>query len=277
MKSLPQHDVDLVADFLKGKRREKFLTSVAVLNTSIADGGWVKRGRDKAGAGFCALATGKRRGYLDMLYPYGHELNRAGFNLMMLVEHGSMPHPQTLSNAQFNVILEDEHTREQLAKAQVPEAVLRAYFRLGEARCAATKALDEARPKPVITAIGLSPKVTKTLKECNIDIDISTVRMPDIERFPLLDKNGKQVREDGVPQWFHKVMWSDNALFNASRFSYNSCGCEACGKTIPSGQFVPVEADCNITKRPIALWLGRDCARNIFGVKDVGVEKGARS
>ena len=73
-----------------------------------------------------------------------------------------------------------------------------------------------------------------------------------------------------VPEYF--VDWTPGTQMGRSRFSYG-CKCEACGKSIPSGRFVAIEADDMNSGDHIGLWIGQDCARNIFGVKDEGMDR----
>jgi hypothetical protein len=83
-----------------------------------------------------------------------------------------------------------------------------------------------------------------------------------------LNKDGTRKQEN-----YNVVVWSDGIIHGKSRFAGN--GCHACGKHIPSGRFVPVEAHDKKSNKTISLWLGCDCAKNIFGIKDIGVEKTA--
>jgi len=253
----PTLSVNLIAivdGYLSGKRREKFRDSISILNRSLAQGAWTPRGSVKASAGFyqgLAKKIGNLQPYeLDACVRYGQPMR--------------------------SVTLTDEMCM-QLSSSRV----LRAWVTLCSEVAAARAFLDAARPTPVVTAIGLSPKVTKTLKDCNLDIDLATIKPAKISFYEVQarDKAGElRVDRDGKPvmERVYFVDWSAGCLFNRSRFAMGD-GCHACGKTIPSGRFVPIEASCKKLGQKVALWLGCDCARNIFGVKDIGIDKNAKA
>lgn len=243
----------IVANFLKGKKREKFETSIQVLLASLVDEQWSQGGSRKAGSGFYqgltrrysveTLLNGNQRHQLTMCLDFGHSYTG--------------PRDVTVEG--------------------IPQDVLSAWITLCNEARASTLLLYEARPKPVITTIGLSPKVTKTLKECDLDIELPTIKMPPLEKYYVqaIDKEGKPIvdHRTGKPVMDvrYRILWTKGVKFGEGRFG-GSNGCQACGKPIPSGRFVPIEAQCK-NKGLIALWIGCDCARNIFGVKDLGLTK----
>lgn len=141
--------------------------------------------------------------------------------------------------------------------------------------------LDRIRPKPVITSVGLSPRVTKTLQEMGLALDLSTVRVPPVEKIgerPRIDENTglPAVTRYGKPiiDPIYKVMWSAGTQFGLSRFRDSDC--EACGKRIPSNLYVPIEVEGRSDGKPVhvGLLVGVDCAANIFGVRDKGYKIG---
>jgi len=134
---------------------------------------------------------------------------------------------------------------------------------------------EQAQRPPEITSKGLSPKVTKTLFEMDLDIDLSTVKVPPIRKVgekPKLNAQGEPIMRFGEPvmEDIHKVIWPTNTKFGMSRFS-NGGGCEACGKQIPSGWFVPIVAECKKVGL-VGLFIGRDCAGRIFRIKNEGID-----
>jgi hypothetical protein len=137
--------------------------------------------------------------------------------------------------------------------------------------------LDASRPVPVITAIGLSPRVTATLKECNLDVDLPSIKLAKIDfRWVRAYEDGKPAfRKDGKPRMekCYFVEWSQGIKHGCSRFA-DGGHCEACGKRIPSQRYVPIEATCK-KQGLISMWIGCDCAKNIFGIKDAGIDKNA--
>lgn len=265
---LTQAHVDTVAAYMTGKRREKFLASVAILNESLALGGWIKRGKVKATSGF-----------YQGLSSTAHFATGDSFSLEMSLRFGS-------AESKYGLGRKDKPfadlTDEELAhvcrntKGKVTPEVVRAWLTLCTESDAAHRLLDKARPLPTITAIGLSPKVTKTLTEMNLDLELPSIKIAKISFYlkALLDDDGKPVidKVTGKPVMVpvYYVDWTPGTQMSLSRFAGRDC--EACGKTIPSQNFVPVEADCKKNGH-IGLWLGTDCAKNIFGIKDVGISK----
>lgn len=127
--------------------------------------------------------------------------------------------------------------------------------------------LDATRPIPTIVLGSLSPTVAKNVGAA-MGVDFATVRMPEIEwRHVEVEIKGCKVR---VP--VAKILWPEGTAHNKSRFAWGSKAgnsqCHACGHAIKSGNFVPLVADT--TKGPRSLWVGRDCARNLFAVEISG-------
>ncbi len=248
----------LIADYLKGKRREKFVNACNLLRDGVANGGWtVPRASSKAQAG---LYQGIAK------VPYRSGGSRERFELEQCLNYG---HP-------LRADIEPSDLRELAPK--LPLDVARAWITLCRAAHAAIVALDAARPKPVVTPIGLSPKVTKTLTECNLDLELSSIKPAKIDFYErhmvVIPKDGAAycaLDRDGrpVPEKVYYPAWTLGIKHGMSRFHH---GCQACGKRIPSGRYVPVEAVCKRIGL-VSLWLGCDCARNIFGIKDVGVAR----
>lgn len=127
------------------------------------------------------------------------------------------------------------------------------------------KILDQLRPLPVFTEAGLSPRVHETFSLIGLEtgIDLKTIRFPKI----IYVWKTFQKRQILVPV----IVWPEKTQFNKSRFSAWTGHCEACGKAIPSGDFLPIVADGK-EGTPYALIVGRDCAKNLFGVKAEGFQ-----
>lgn len=123
--------------------------------------------------------------------------------------------------------------------------------------------LDATRPKPVYVVSEISPLVHANVAQA-MKVDFSSIKSPDIEWIWVeMEVKGKLVRQP-----VGKILWPEGARHNVSRFSSGSaagnCQCEACGHAIKSGLFVPLLA--TTPTGPIALWVGRDCARHLFSV-----------
>lgn len=246
-----ERSVGIVEGFLKGSKKPKFTASIDVLRASLQHGSWIPRGKVKAGSGlYQGLVDPKKYSGFGSVY---------SFELQQCIRFGSPYWGNEVPEMKG-----------------VPESVVRAWIHCTQEAARVSKLLDTARPKPVITQIGLSPKVTKTLTEMDLDIDLSTIREAD-----LVKKERQDVDHDGKPRFtrsgepvmidYYIVKWTPGIKLHRSRFSGGG-GCEACGRPIPSGQFVPIEALCS-KQGLVGFWVGVDCAKNIFGVKDQGIER----
>lgn len=141
------------------------------------------------------------------------------------------------------------------------------YFRVFASRAAD---LDNSRPKPVITALGVSPTITATLKDMGVDGRPETVRVCPIEwhRITRIVDGVRKTVSVGY------LTWPANVQHATSRFARvkrdEGAPCEACGHSIRNGfNWVPLLID-DAQGRPRSLWVGRDCAHNVFGFKVTG-------
>lgn len=241
-------DVLAIAAFLPPKRRTLFLESIEVVRASVEQGSWIRRGAITFAKGFKALVSPKQaRSHRDKM-----------FNAYMAIVYGSLraPDETELSNDDLEAIT---------TKAPLP--VLRAWLRLAVALRSICEDLDASRPAPVYTEIGISPKVTKTLLDATIGLDLKSRRL-----CPIAWRWVFAVDQDGKPTTrrvkIYYPRWPAGTVFGSSRFSGSDC--EACGKSIPSGAVVPVLIS-DTAGAVHGFWFGRDCAANILGIKDAGI------
>jgi hypothetical protein len=253
----PVH-VATVLGYIKGARLAKFTAAVQVIDDSLAAGGWLPRGHVKSTAfdGLVARGTPGSVGYSDPLNSLRDALTTPCFRRVDNVD----------------AITDADCAR---VAPKVPAAVVRAWVNLGNEMIEARTWLDAGRPAPIVTAIGLSPKVTKTLTECGLDLDLPTIKPAKIDfvLVPAFDMhNQPRLNRDGSPMLVREyfVAWTPGIKHRMSRFDGRG-QCQACGKRIPSRMFVPIEATCR-KNGLVSMLLGCDCARNIFGVKDVGID-----
>lgn len=132
----------------------------------------------------------------------------------------------------------------------------------------AFKALDATRPPPVFTSIGLSPSVTATMQNAQMDagskIEMCPVRFEEQER---------TIKGKVVKVMVGILLWPEGTKHNCSRYSYGTdrnLQCHACGHAIRNpGNWVPLilTGKDNV---PRSFWVGKDCAGNIFGVNMKG-------
>ena len=131
--------------------------------------------------------------------------------------------------------------------------------------------LDSRRPKPVVVMGTLSPTVAQNVS-AHVGVDISTIQSPAMhgEWVERLIK-GKKVTVYEVV-----IDWPDGTRHNKSRFlnSASNSLCQACGHAIQDPyNWVPILAygpSGGAATAPYSLWVGRDCARKLFGCEVEG-------
>jgi len=296
MKQLNEKLVAIIAAVLKGANLKKFLESVQILNDSLAQEGWIPRGSVKADSGFyqgiskafASVETCSAEWYaandVEQLLNYGVCRIKTELKDSISGKPKKLKYPSTeLGVLRLGIKTLREHPAGRSSKFNLSDEVIMAWYRLVKEKEAAKILLNEARPLPKITPVGLSPKVTTTLKECNLDLDLPSIKMAKIafrfvqakkydekkkEWLPVILKDGSYLLDKE-----YYVKWTEGIAHNRSRFA-SGCHCHACGKAIPSGRFVPVEAFDKKKSVFISMWLGCDCASNIFGIKDIGIKQG---
>lgn len=128
--------------------------------------------------------------------------------------------------------------------------------------------LDATRPVPTYVFKTLSPSVVSNVG-ADIGIKMTSIRMPEIEVIWVtrtIEVNG-QPREVEFPM--ARIKWPEGTRHFVSRFSLGSRAgheqCHACGHAIKDPyNWAPILADTD--DGPVSLWVGRDCARQLFGV-----------
>lgn len=270
MKTLSANLIEAIKSEMKGKRLEKFLGSVRILNESAENGAWIQGGSRRANSGFyqgSGISVSRDRYYADGVFAYAQALCFGGSYEERSNGKKGMSLPSFIESL----------TKEELKKFSRDYAL--AWLQLAKEAYELINELDVARPKPVITKIGLSPKVTKTLQECNLDLDLSTIAYPEMETFTMevlvtvKNKKTGEFENKWVEQEFQRPIWPKGTVHHSSRFAVGSMHCEACGKKIPSGRFVPFYAFDKKSHKNVSMWVGCDCAKNIFGIKDIGVDR----
>jgi hypothetical protein len=132
--------------------------------------------------------------------------------------------------------------------------------------------LDATRVPPTIVMGTLSPSVVANLGKA-LEINFATIRYPEFKRewvwmdVPISGGKGKTQRVR-VP--VIEIIWPEGTRHCCSRFSFGSRAgndqCQACGHAIKDPwNWVPLLADG--PQGPMSLWVGRNCAGKLFGVK----------
>lgn len=275
MKSLNQELINTISKNLKGNKLKKFIDSVNILNESLRQGSWVARGRVKADSGFYAGLITIPSCLEYNGFEIGTDLWKEMNEFSRCLNYGSSS--TNFDSTKCLELLKNGSSQGKKFKLKIEDDAVLAWVELCREKKKAFQLLDQARPAPVLTEIKLSPRVTKTLKEMKLNIELSSVRFPELKRHEDIieekDTYGKLVKKKIVS---YEVIWPIGTLHGKSRFSnifVGDCNCEACGKFIPSRKLVPLYAKDLNSNQFVSFWLGRDCASNIFGVKDIGVNK----
>jgi hypothetical protein len=122
--------------------------------------------------------------------------------------------------------------------------------------------LDSRRPRPVLVCKTLSRTVLDNVGRA-MDIDLDSIEAPkmEMEWVETLLPNGQVVQMPRV-----KVLWPEGTRHDTSRFAYGVAfnqQCHACGHAIKNPfNWVPLLAQT--PQGPVSLWVGRDCAKNLF-------------
>lgn len=128
--------------------------------------------------------------------------------------------------------------------------------------------LDATRPKPVILLATLSPTVLTNLSK-EMAVDFTTLECPEIvcNKVETVDAKGNLVIE-----WETEIIWPEGTVHNRSRFAYGTNRnhtCHACGHAIKNSyNWVPLVG--KTAEGYASLWVGKDCAKNLFGCKVTG-------
>lgn len=263
---LNQQNIEIVSKYLKGNRLKKFQESVSIINESLQRQGWIKRGSVKAKSGFYQGIASKLSN--NSIFDKDEKDSDESFQVYMCLKYGQ-------SGASVDSV--KKFSPDLFLK--YPAAFYKAWIDLCNEKEEAFSLLNSFRVLPEITSIGLSPKVTATLTEMNLDLDLSSIKMAKLvpKVIPATDSSGNRLKDKKTGQFLfttiYVIQWSKDIVHNQSRFAHDIRCCHACGKPIPSQRFIPVEAFDKNKNQLISMWLGQDCSKNIFGIKDAGVKK----
>jgi hypothetical protein len=297
MNGLSPELVAIIRSEKKGAWLKKFDESVEIINVSAAQDAWVLRGSVKADSGFYQgtgiripdssshMGTGRMitNSYGTFEEQIPNPDHEPQFALHMCLAYGQPVYVNVDHIVNRLETWKSDRT-DKLIRGKHSVKFVKAWVALCEEKRIICAALTEARPKPVITDIGLSPRVTATLEEMDLRVDLPSIKMAEIKYNLVPRRNADPkspdfgkilMNREGNASLLDKsyyVAWTPGTLHRVTRFSGLNCNCEACGKSIPSGRFVPIEADDRKIGH-IGMWIGCDCARNIFGVKDIGLER----
>jgi len=125
--------------------------------------------------------------------------------------------------------------------------------------------LDATRPKPSYVFGEISQTVLDNVGR-EMGITFASVHIPEIrwEKVERCDEHGRLTFG-----WVGIIQWPEGTVHGRSRFAAGNNQCHACGHRIrKNDNWVPLVADG--TSAPVSLWVGRDCARHLFGCATTG-------
>jgi hypothetical protein len=125
---------------------------------------------------------------------------------------------------------------------------------------------DGTRPGVTFTHLGVSPTVTATLQGLEaVKVTVCPMEYKQVEE--VNPETGKVVYKTIV-----RLLWPEGTVHGASRYhaTNNNFQCQACGHAIKNAfNWVPLIL-WDTANKPKSLWVGRDCARNLFNIEMTG-------
>jgi len=125
--------------------------------------------------------------------------------------------------------------------------------------------LDASRPRPSYAFAEISPTVFRNVGQA-MGLSFESVRAPDVRWEPVVGDDGS------ISGWAGVIVWPEGTRHGLSKFGISASGldqCQACGHAIRDGSnWAPLVLDG--ASGPASLWVGRDCARRLFGCRFLG-------
>jgi hypothetical protein len=254
-----------IAEWFTGKKAEKAAWAIDQINASLEAGEWIlgvsrtaKAALDKVNAK--ALNVAKMAEKLERALPYYSDkypehnepgavkgLKEALRAVYWALKYGS----GSLDEAAL-ALIEAQEGAEYAEIAAAGRRVLAGRAPIVQA----IAFLDSQRPKPVFVLKTLSPTGAKLLLDAGYKPD--TCRLPEFRYFR---------DEEGRPEM--EIIWPEGTKHGKSRFCRGTAQnfqCHACGHAIKNmSNWVPLAID-NKNGETHSFWVGRDCAKKLFGV-----------
>lgn len=259
---------ETVLAWFTGKARVNAFAALDLLAQSEALGEWVPKASRSVWAALSKSNVAKRiglknRGGLEAIGDYKSPESHRGWSVSFILDFGKF---WGHGDVNFKAV------HDAAPNVDLKLAVIECKRFVGEFApiTALLRRLDATRAKPVITYLGASPTVTKLLASLGLERTVATTaRLCPVEWTTVERKNAK----GKVIGYFQvgRTVWPEGTVHGASRYDHNRehDQCQACGHAIKTDNWVPLVVD-NAAGVPHSLWVGRDCARTIFGIKVVG-------
>lgn len=254
-----------VLAFFSGKAQVNAAAALDLLDASIAQGFWVKGASRKVVAALnkanvaekLARKVEKEEGRLSTYDPDEKVAaeKKALWNAVHVLQYGVFSWLPKMATP--------------VVSADSPYAGLVAMFSAYRSAllpvALAVVDLDATRPKPVFTTLGASPTVTRTVESFDaVKVEVCPM---EFKKVTVTDpKTGKDEIRHVV-----RLLWPKGTVHGVSRWSrFRDCQCEACGHAIRNPfNWIPLILTAK-DGTPKALWVGRDCAKTLFGIDMVG-------
>lgn len=248
-----------------GKAKTNAETALDLLTRSAEQGFWIPGASRKVRAALSKSNVARKIGRatrFDFDFDYRNPAMRAAgaaaSNVTYVLSYGA-----ARTNIDFAALRAQPLTDVQLAAVDAAERLVAAFA----PAWALMAQLDATRPKPVFTHLGVSPTLTATLAQLNASLDPGSLGMPETEfvRVESVDEKGKKVY--GFEIIIH---WPEGTVHQSSVHAYKRACCHACGHRIKNPfNWVPLYAK-DKADVPHSMWVGRDCAESLFGIKLTG-------
>ncbi len=279
-----QAQVKQILSFFSGVARTRASASLTHLETAIDRGYWLPEDKRRSiEASLNKVSTevkNKARAMeqlVSLVFDYGHPLRNDAWRAHHNLFFGSFIGAQ---NVKYSAILAGVEVCYWDLRAHVE--YVRDYAAAFAPVAAAIKALDAQIPPPVFTYLDVSRTITKTLE----GLGFSEVSQPKVQlapyhfeerQAPTWDKSTRDYlrnAEGKILTHTVRIMitdWPAETKHGAGRFGYgNFTHCESCGHAIQNVfNWVPLLIT-TADGQNYSLWVGRDCARSLFGIKVTG-------
>lgn len=259
-----------ILGWFTGKALEGAKAALEMLEASLAQGSWVKGASRKVPA-----ALNKPTVAQKLARAHEKELERIGVpddaseydqRYRDVAHHGwSVAHCMTFGSFTNIQSVDFEALRKNAKPALLPVvAKAEQYARDFAPVAAAIKKLDATKPVPVFTTMNASPTVSAELQRQGAEkVEVCPMKFEEHSR--LNPKTGKI-------EYFSVVLllWPEGTQHGTSRYANGTAHndqCHACGHAIRNAfNWVPLVLTTKDGAKK-SLWVGRDCAETLFGVK----------
>lgn len=260
-------DFEMIRSFYKGAALKKVDAVLPGFKKSIEQGFWepgVSRAVRAAFYGYGKAATIKLARAIDSDKSLGHDFGYVDVGDFGRVLGSCMPVSverleQTLANMKVGKLFFEDR----IDISRIPHALM-GYFETAicmaktlEPMWETIKRLDSARPAPVFTMMNASPLISEELKNQNA----TSVEVPKYgtEWEVIRDAKGSVYQIPVIV-----IKWPEGTKHGAAKWHRHDGQCECCGHRIKVGGYVPLLL--NTEEGPKSLWVGRACAKTLFGV-----------